>query len=77
MRNFVATPAEESILMSGLAEKMGEAGLPESEQQRLAAAARDEIEETAVCPVGGGCELVGAAPQFGDLRALIESIEIR
>ena len=46
MRNFVATPAEEGILMTALLEKMKEAGLPEDEQQRLALEARAAIEET-------------------------------
>jgi hypothetical protein len=32
MQNFVATPAEESILMLALTNKMKEAGLPEHEQ---------------------------------------------
>lgn len=46
MRGFVATPAEESILMVSLADKMKAAGLPENDQQRLAFAARDQIEKT-------------------------------
>lgn len=46
MRNFVATPAEEGILMVALMDKMKEAGLPESDQQRIALQARAEIENT-------------------------------
>lgn len=46
MRGFVATPAEESILMTSLAEKMQEADLPADAQQRLALAARAEVENT-------------------------------
>jgi uncharacterized protein (DUF885 family) len=46
MRAFVATPAEEGILMVALGRKMEEAGLPTDEQQRIAAAAREQIEST-------------------------------
>lgn len=46
MRNFVATPAEEGILMVSLMDKMKEADLPESDQQRIALQARAEIENT-------------------------------
>jgi uncharacterized protein (DUF885 family) len=46
MRNFVATPAEESILMVSLVDKMKEAKLPADEQQRLAIEARAQIKET-------------------------------
>jgi uncharacterized protein (DUF885 family) len=46
MRNFVATPVEEGILMKALLEKMKEADLPEDEQQRIALEARAAIEET-------------------------------
>jgi uncharacterized protein (DUF885 family) len=46
MRNFIATPVEEGILMKALLEKMEEADLPASEQQRLALEARAAIEET-------------------------------
>ncbi|HMB58316.1 MAG TPA: DUF885 domain-containing protein [Xanthomonadales bacterium] len=52
MRAFVATPAEEGILMSALLKKMQEAGLEKSEQQRLAGAAREQI-ETVVYPAYG------------------------
>ncbi len=52
MRGFVATPAEESILMTSLVTKMDEAGLPESDQARIAAAAKQEI-ETTVYPAYG------------------------
>ena len=44
MRNFVATPAEEGILMVSLTDKMKEAELAEDEQQRIALEARDQIE---------------------------------
>lgn len=46
MRAFVATPVEEGILMVSLTDKMADADLPENEQQRLAMAARAEIENT-------------------------------
>ena len=46
MRNFVATPAEEGILMVSLMDKMKEADLPEQDQQRIALQARAEIENT-------------------------------
>jgi len=46
MRNFVATPAEDGILMVSLTDKMDEADLPEDDQQRIALAARAEIEAT-------------------------------
>ena len=46
MRNFVATPSEEGILMVSLTDKMKDAGLPEPDQQRIALEARDEIEST-------------------------------
>jgi len=46
MRNFVATPAEEGILMVSLVDKMKEAGLPEPDQQRIALQARAEIDNT-------------------------------
>ncbi|MDH4019622.1 MAG: DUF885 domain-containing protein [Xanthomonadales bacterium] len=46
MRSFVATPAEEGILMVSLTDKMKEAGLAEDDQQRIALEARDQIEST-------------------------------
>ena len=46
MRNFVATPAEEGILMVSLTDKMKEAELAEDDQQRIALEARDQIEST-------------------------------
>ena len=46
MRAFVATPAEEGILMVALTDKMKEADLPQSEQQRIALEAREQIEST-------------------------------
>jgi uncharacterized protein (DUF885 family) len=46
MQNFVATPAEEGILMVSLTDKMKEAELPEADQQRIALEARSQIENT-------------------------------
>jgi uncharacterized protein (DUF885 family) len=46
MRNFIATPPEEGILMEALLDKMDQAGLAENDQERLAQAARVAIEET-------------------------------
>ena len=46
MNAFVATPAEEGILMVSLLDKMEEAGLPEDEQKRLANEAKLAIEQT-------------------------------
>ncbi|MEO0421286.1 MAG: DUF885 domain-containing protein [Pseudomonadota bacterium] len=46
MRNFVATPAGENILMTSLAEKMVEAELDEAFQQEILAEARASIDET-------------------------------
>jgi uncharacterized protein (DUF885 family) len=46
MQNFVATPAEEGILMVSLTDKMKEAELPEADQQRIALEARTQIENT-------------------------------
>lgn len=46
MNNFVATPAEEGILMTSLTEKMREAGVPEADQQRIAIKARNQINDT-------------------------------
>jgi uncharacterized protein (DUF885 family) len=46
MQNFVATPAQEGILMVSLVDKMKEADLPEEDQQRIALQARTEIETT-------------------------------
>ncbi len=46
MRNFVATPAEEGILMVSLTDKMKAAGLPAADQQRIALDARAQIEDT-------------------------------
>jgi uncharacterized protein (DUF885 family) len=46
MRNFVATPAEEGILMVSLTDKMQEAELAEKDQKRIALQARDQIKET-------------------------------
>jgi len=46
MQNFVATPAEEGILMVSLTDKMKEAELPVADQQRIALEARTQIENT-------------------------------
>ena len=46
MRNFVATPAEEGILMVSLMDKMKEAELGEDEQKKIALEAREQIEST-------------------------------
>jgi uncharacterized protein (DUF885 family) len=46
MRNFVATPAEEGILMVSLTDKMNEADLDGAAQQRIALEARAQIENT-------------------------------
>lgn len=46
MRNFVATPAEEGILMVSLTDKMNEAGFDEADQKRIALEARAQIENT-------------------------------
>jgi uncharacterized protein (DUF885 family) len=52
MRNFVATPVEEGILMQALLDKMKEASLAEAEQERIALEARAAIED-AVYPAYG------------------------
>jgi uncharacterized protein (DUF885 family) len=62
MRNFVATPVEEGILMTALTTKMDEAGLPQDEQQRLALAAHAEIENTVY-------------PAYGRLIAYFEALD--
>jgi uncharacterized protein (DUF885 family) len=62
MRNFVATPVEEGILMTALLDKMKEAGLPEDEQQRIALEARAAIEETVF-------------PAYGRLIAHFEALD--
>jgi len=46
MRNFVATPAQESILMTSLTDKMQKADLSDNEQQRIAMDARNQITDT-------------------------------
>ena len=46
MRNFVATSAEEGILMVSLIDKMKEADLPEADQREIALQARAQIEST-------------------------------
>ncbi len=62
MRNFVATPAEENILFTALAEKMEEAELALDARQRIGAAARDEIEQTVY-------------PAYGRLIAYFEQLD--
>jgi uncharacterized protein (DUF885 family) len=66
MRDFVATPAEEGILMVSLGRKMEEAGLPADEQRRIAAAAREQV-ETTVYPAYGRL--------IGYFEALDEKVE--
>ena len=46
MRNFVATPAEEGILMVALADKLDEAGVTGEDAEQIAQAAKSEIENT-------------------------------
>ncbi len=62
MRNFVATPAEENILFTALAEKMEEAELALDARQRIGAASRDEIEQTVY-------------PAYGRLIAYFEQLD--
>jgi uncharacterized protein (DUF885 family) len=62
MRNFVATPVEEGILMVALLDKMKEAGLADSEQERIAQEARAAIEETVY-------------PAYGRLIAHFEALD--
>ena len=62
MRNFVATPPEEGILMTALIEKMKKAELGEAQQQRLALEARAAIEETVY-------------PAYGRLIAHFEALD--
>ena len=62
MRAFVATPVEEGILMVALLNKMKEAGLPDTEQERLALAARAAIEDTVY-------------PAYGRLIAYFEALD--
>lgn len=46
MRNFIATPPEQGILMTSLTDKMKNAGLPADQQKRLALEARDQVINT-------------------------------
>jgi uncharacterized protein (DUF885 family) len=62
MRNFIATPVEEGILMVALLDKMKEAGLPDSEQERIAQEARAAIEDTVY-------------PAYGRLIAYFEGLD--
>ena len=62
MRNFVATPAEEGILMVALTDKMKEADLAEDDQQKIAIEARAQIEETVY-------------PAYGRLIAYFENLD--
>jgi len=64
MNAFVATPAEEGILMVSLLDKMKEADLPEADQQRIALEARAAIEETVY-------------PAYGRLIAHFEALDAR
>jgi uncharacterized protein (DUF885 family) len=62
MRNFIATPVEEGILMVALLDKMKEAGLPDSKQERIAQEARAAIEDTVY-------------PAYGRLIAYFEALD--
>jgi uncharacterized protein (DUF885 family) len=62
MRNFVATPVEDGILMTALLEKMKEADLAEDEQRRIALEARAAIEQTVY-------------PAYGRLIAYFEALD--
>ena len=62
MRAFVATPAEEGILMTALLEKMDTAGLPADAQERIALDARTAIEDTVY-------------PAYGRLIAHFEALD--
>ncbi len=62
MRDFVATPVEEGILMVSLTDKMKEADLPMDEQQRIALEAREQIEMTVY-------------PAYGELIAYFEGLD--
>ena len=46
MRNFVATPPQEGILMTSLTDKMKKADLPAKQQKRIALEARDQVVNT-------------------------------
>lgn len=62
MRAFVATPAEEGLLMVALGEKMQAADLPEAEQQRIARQAREQVEQVVY-------------PAYGRLIAYFEALD--
>jgi len=62
MRNFVATPVEQGILMTALLEKMKDADLAEDEQQRIALEAKAAIEQTVY-------------PAYGRLIAYFEALD--
>jgi uncharacterized protein (DUF885 family) len=62
MREFIATPAEEGILMVSLTDKMKEAGLAQGEQKRIAHDAREQIENTVY-------------PAYGELIAYFEVLD--
>lgn len=46
MNNFIATPVEENILYDSFEKKLGKAGIPASEQARLLAENKRQVEET-------------------------------
>jgi len=46
MREFIARPAEENVLVTSLVERMAKAGIEARDQERLALAARDAVEQT-------------------------------
>jgi uncharacterized protein (DUF885 family) len=80
MRNFVATPAEEGILMVSLTEKMKAAGLPDKDQQRIAQEARNQINDT-VYPAYGRLidyfvELDGSVSENNGVWALPDGDEM-
>jgi len=62
MRDFIATPVEEGILMAALLDKMKQADLPADEQKRIALEARAAIEETVY-------------PAYGRLIAHFEALD--
>jgi uncharacterized protein (DUF885 family) len=62
MNAFVATPAEEGILMTALLKKMEEAGLDEEDQGQIARQAKQAIEETVY-------------PAYGRLIAHFEALD--
>jgi len=64
MREFVATPAEEGILMVALMDKMQEANLPKDEQKRIALEAKAQVENTVY-------------PAYGELIAYFDALDAK